>query len=138
MNTEPNMMAEDNCSCTGATLDKLIQPSILIILSKHSEIHGYAIVQELENMNTSGADKAGVYRTLKTMEERGHIDSKWHNEEDKPSKKVFSLNKSGYYCLYNWMSTLKNYKNKMDNIIEEGSKALINIKDSSGEVKLWK
>ncbi len=121
--------ADESCSCRGANLDKLIQPSILIILSKYSKMHGYAIVRELEDIESAGVDKAGIYRTLKILEERGHIDSEWQNEDDKPSKKVFSLNRSGYYCLYNWVSTLRNYKIKLDKIIEDGDAALKKITD---------
>lgn len=137
MNMKVNISKEDNCSCKGSSLDKLIQPSILIILSNSNEIHGYGIIQKLEEMDSVGVDKAGVYRTLKIMEEKGHIDSAWLDEENKPSKKVFSINKSGYYCLYNWISTLKKYRSKLDGIIEVGSTALVNLKSSSGDVTLW-
>ena len=137
MEYEANLITAESCSCKGSNLDKLIQPSVLILLSHHEKMHGYAIVQELEKAEPGGIDKAGVYRTLKLMEERDHISSSWEDEKDGPSKKMFSLTKFGYYCLMNWMGTLRDYRDKVDNIISEGRDALDMVKAGSGEVKLW-
>lgn len=109
-----------NCSCQGASLDKLIQPNILIILSSKKECHGYAIVQELEKIEVAGIDKSGVYRTLKSMEERGIIKARWDNSEGDPPKKVYSLTDYGVGCLKNWVETLIDYRAKISEIINVG------------------
>jgi hypothetical protein len=45
------------CSCKGYNLDKLLQPSILIILAQQN-MHGYMIIQELERRNVFEEEKA--------------------------------------------------------------------------------
>lgn len=117
---------ERKCSCLGSTLDKLIQPSILIIIERLGECHGYVILQELEKVERDGIDKAGTYRTLKLMEERGLIKSRWSGEGGDPPKKIFSMAEEGYLCLQNWVETLEQYQAKLNSIINEAQRVLKN------------
>ena len=114
------------CSCKGYNLDKLLQPNILIILAKQ-KLHGYMIIQQLESGNlfhNEKIDNTGVYRTLKTLEDRGMVSSEWVLEESGPAKKTYMITEKGLECLDTWIQTLENYKNTIENIITEAKNIL--------------
>ncbi|RNC29363.1 MAG: hypothetical protein AWM53_00716 [Candidatus Dichloromethanomonas elyunquensis] len=115
------------CSCRGYNLDKLLQPSILIILAKQ-KLHGYLIVQELENRNLlhgEKADTAGIYRTLATLENKGRVQFEWDLQGTGPAKKTYKITESGLECLSNWIQTLQDYRKTIDLIIEEAKTTFI-------------
>lgn len=119
--------AKAKCSCKGYNLDKLLQPNILILLAKQN-LHGYSIIQELENKNLFNgkkADNTGIYRTLNTLEEKGLIKFEWELESTGPAKKVYHITDVGLECISNWIETLENYRKTIDVMIEE-AKALLN------------
>lgn len=123
MREETQTKEIQSCSCIGSNLDKLLQPMILTILSGQ-EGHGYAIIQALEEMEGAKVDKAGAYRTLKILEERGKISSYWLDSEDKQKKRIYQITEDGKDCLQNWIETLNNYKMKMDRIIHKAEEQM--------------
>lgn len=117
---------KEKCSCKGYNLDKLLQPNILILLATQ-ELHGYLIIQELESKDLfrgERADNTGIYRTLKTMEDKGLVDSELVFEATGPAKKVYRITEDGLHCLENWIDTLENYKNTIDEIVAEAREAV--------------
>ncbi len=119
--------AKAKCSCRGYNLDKLLQPNILILLAKQN-LHGYSIIQELENKNLFNGEKAdntGIYRTLNNLEEKGLIQFEWELESTGPAKKVYHITEAGLECLSNWIETLENYRKTIDIMIGE-AKSLLN------------
>lgn len=116
------------CSCKGYNLDKLLQPNILILLAKQ-DLHGYLIIQQLEDKNLfqgEKADNTGVYRTLKLMEDKELVKSRWDLEGSGTAKKVYSITEEGSNCLHHWIDTLQIYRNTVDQIITE-AKEIIRI-----------
>jgi PadR family transcriptional regulator, regulatory protein PadR len=78
----------------------------------HGPIHGYGIMQSLEQMPTFTGhrpDATGVYRFLKAMEDRGLVSSNWDLAESGPAKRVFALLPAGRTCLARWVATLEVY-----------------------------
>lgn len=109
------------CSCKGYNLDKLLQPNILILLAKHN-LHGYLIIQELENKNLFNGEKAdstGIYRTLKTLEDKALVKSEWDMDGTGAAKKIYKITIAGKECLANWIQTLEDYKKTIETIIED-------------------
>jgi len=114
------------CSCNGSNLDKLLQPKILILLAKHN-LHGYLIIQKLENKNLfhgEKADSTGIYRTLKTLEEKSLVESEWDVGGAGTAKKIYKITIEGKKCLANWIHTLEDYKKSIEAIIIDGKFAL--------------
>ncbi len=112
---------EEKCSCRGYNLDKLLQPSILTLLAK-KRLHGYLIIQELEGKNLyhgEKADNTGIYRTLKSLEDKGMVTFDWELEQTGPAKKVYQITETGRECLANWIDTLKDYQNTISLLIRE-------------------
>jgi len=57
----------DQCSCSGKSLNRLLQPALLALLSQE-RTHGYVLLQRLGELDFfAGAppDASGVYKALK-------------------------------------------------------------------------
>ena len=69
------------CAELGKSLSRMSQPTILTVLAESAEpLHGYVIVQKTAASPMFGGkkpDPAGIYRTLKKMEEQGFVTSEW-------------------------------------------------------------
>lgn len=99
------------CSCKGNNLDKFTQPNILSLLM-NEDLHGYVIIQKLQDkqfFKEEQLDKTGIYRMLKSLEDRGIIKSVWDVEGSGNAKKVYAITDSGRDCFANWIMTLENY-----------------------------
>ena len=77
----------EKCACKGSFLDRLLQPTILMLLYR-KPLHGFSILKEMEKsgiMDYSGIDPTGLYRTLKKMEAAGLLASEW-DMSDQPRR----------------------------------------------------
>lgn len=113
--------ANEKCSCLGYNLDKLIQPNILILLSKGS-LHGYSIVKELNYkglFKDERPDNTGVYRALKKLEGNGFVEFEWSTEGGGPAKKIYTITQAGRKCLANWGETLESYCLMINQLIDD-------------------
>jgi len=100
------------CPCEGQTLDRLIQPAILVVLAG-GPLHGYRLVERIGKMpGFSGhkPDASGVYRFLKTMERKELVCASWSISENGPAKKSYQITPAGRQCLQRWIRTLDNYR----------------------------
>lgn len=114
------------CSCRGYHLDKLIQPGLLTLLARQ-RFHGYRLLSELEQrvwMGGEGIDKAGVYRTLKSLEQRGLVSSSWDLPGEGPAKKTYEITDRGRACLALWIETLEEYRDRLREVILRAKEAL--------------
>ena len=96
--------------CKGSFLDKLLQPAILVELSQEP-CHGFRLLQRLRGDGLLGSDEldpAGMYRTLKRMEQAGYLISRADESGAKP-RRIFSVTEFGRYSLLNWETTLQRY-----------------------------
>jgi PadR family transcriptional regulator, regulatory protein PadR len=113
------MIDLEQCPCSGINLDKLIQPMILLFLSDRA-LHGYGLVQEIMNSPMFRGDKpdpTGVYRFLKTMENRGLVVSQWELVESGPAKKTYRITEEGLICLEQWVATLRDYVSSIETLL---------------------
>jgi DNA-binding PadR family transcriptional regulator len=79
------------CPCDGGTLDRLIQPAILVVLAD-GPLHGYRLaerISELPGFAGQRPDASGVYRFLKVMEGKGLVCSSWDISGSGPAKKAY-------------------------------------------------
>ena len=113
-----------DCACKGKNLDKMLQPTILMLLYKNKQ-HGSAIIQEIADTVMFGGnspDKAGVYRYLKKMEKANLIQvNDTCGDAENKAKRVYAITDHGRKCLTNWMVSLNDYS--------------ANIKKLSNEIK---
>jgi DNA-binding PadR family transcriptional regulator len=115
-----------DCPCSGGTLDKLIQPAILVVLAG-GPLHGYRLVERLGGMRILAGqrpDASGVYRFLKTMETKGLVVSNWDTSGTGPAKRVFQITAQGASCLRTWIATLEEYREGITSLLKAARKAV--------------
>lgn len=104
-------------------MEKFIQPVILSILKKET-LTGYGVVKKMQDYSMfrfEQPDMAGVYRYLKTMENRGYleqVDRQGENHE-KTARAGFVITEAGEGCLESWKQTLKAYQLSITDLIRE-------------------
>lgn len=110
----------EKCACKGSFLDKLLQPTILMLLCRQP-LHGFSILKKMEEsriMDYSGVDPTGLYRTLKKMETAGLLASKWDVNDNTQPRRIYEITADGKDCLEHWKTTLIEYKNSIDKLID--------------------
>lgn len=105
------MLDFPDCPCSGATLDKLIQPAILSVLTEEPA-HGYRLAErigEMPNFLGEKPDVSGIYRFLKSMESKGMVVSSWDTADKGHAKRRYVITAAGKACLAQWVETLDDY-----------------------------
>jgi DNA-binding PadR family transcriptional regulator len=120
------MITFSDCPCSGATLDKLVQPAILAALTEGPS-HGYRLAERISEMGGLFGDKAdvsGVYRFLKKMEAAGLVVSTWEAGDKGHAKRLYEITAGGRACLARWTSTLETYLEAIGALLNEAKAAL--------------
>ena len=106
-----------NFSCKGLYLDKLIQPCILIELSKEP-CHGFLLMQKLrkDGYIDSNLDPTGFYRNLRKMENEGYLTSTSDGKSSK-SRRTYTISDLGKRALKDWEGSLKKYERHVRRIV---------------------
>lgn len=123
---EPDVAATwDDCPCSGHTLDRLIQPAILIVLAD-GPLHGYRLTERIGELSLFAGqrpDASGVYRCLRTMESKGLVASSWTPSEAGPAKRAYHVTAAGERCLQQWIETLAAYREGINALLRAARKA---------------
>jgi PadR family transcriptional regulator, regulatory protein PadR len=117
-----------NCPCSGGTLDKLIQPAILAVLSEEPS-HGYRIAEKIGEMpgfDGVKPDVSGVYRFLKSMETKGLVVSSWDMPGKGHAKRLYEVTTAGEACLARWVETLDGYRKTISTLLKAARAAVSN------------
>ena len=120
----------DRCACSGINLDKFVQPMILLCLAEE-DLHGYGLTQKIIDspmFKGEKPDPTGVYRFLKSMEERNLVVSSWDLPASGPPKKIYRITSEGMACLERWVVTLRDYLKSLQALIASSERTL---KDSN-------
>ncbi|MFH1924542.1 MAG: helix-turn-helix transcriptional regulator [Planctomycetota bacterium] len=120
------MLNSQTCPCDGNTLDRHVQPSILIALAK-GPLHGYRLSEQLAEMPLGGGrgpDMAGIYRTLQRMERQGFVTATWDTETHGPAKKTYQITEAGRQCLSRWVKSLDHYRRGLGRLLREAQRTL--------------
>ena len=113
------------CACEGHTLDRLLQPTVMALLSEGPR-HGYELVERLSESPLLAGTKpndTGVYRLLKLLEEQGLVRHELTESRSGPSKRVYELTDSGRGCLDKWIETLDGYHRAIAELVAMMRKA---------------
>ena len=120
------MIMDSDCPCSGASLDKLLQPAILSALTE-GPIHGYRLserINEMVGMYGDKPDVSGIYRFLKKMETTGHVVSSWEAGSKGHAKRLYEITAEGRACLARWTSTLETYMDAVGRLLTEAKAAV--------------
>lgn len=118
------MLDLNACPCSGITLDRLIQPAILVALAEKPQ-HGYRLAERISRMPSFRGhtpDVSGIYRFLKTMERKGLVESHWDLSASGPAKKSYQITPCGRQCLEKWVETLERYHKGIAGLLREARK----------------
>lgn len=112
-------MEKKNCSCMGKSLDRFLQPTVLMILAKE-DMHGFALLHKISDtpmFRENDPDPSGLYRYLKKMEEQGMLESREEVQKDFPSRRIYHITEEGRICLSNWNLTLQEYERQLHEFV---------------------
>lgn len=124
----------EKCPCRGSFLDRFLQPSILLLLSRE-ELHGFAILKRLREADFAscqGVDPTGLYRTLRKMESAGLIRSRREAQRSAPARDVYGLTEKGGACLRTWAGTLRTYSDDVERLAEAVATACSDMEPPAG------
>ena len=108
------------CACEGHTLDRLLQPTVMVFLTE-GPLHGYALIDRLKGsplMKGDAPDPTGIYRLLNTLEEQGIVSHAWSESEEGPAKRLYKLTPSGRKCVDKWIDTLDGYQKDIGRLVK--------------------
>ncbi|MFO7928608.1 MAG: PadR family transcriptional regulator [Candidatus Humimicrobiaceae bacterium] len=103
------------CSCRSGRMSRFLIPAILLLLAEKPS-HGYELTERYSEMGFSGSDSdpGSIYRTLKTLESEGFIESRWETGGSGPAKKIYSITPEGTEMLTSWSAELKKRKKTLE------------------------
>jgi len=96
-------------------LYRFVEPAILLLLRRKGEAHGYELANELPRYALTDAEveAAALYRTLRTLEQNGHVTSYWATGNTGPARRVYRLTADGEEHLRQWVAVLTHMSNSM-------------------------
>ena len=87
---------------------RFIEPVLLLMLHEKGRSYGYELSEALADYALTDAriERAALYRTLRTLEENGHVTSIWETDIAGPARRVYSLTEAGSAHLREWAELL--------------------------------
>ena len=113
------MKSNRTCPCEGHTLDRLLPPTVMSLLSE-GPLHGYALIEKSKLsplLNGSTPDPSGMYRILTALEGHGLVSHGWCEPGEGPAKRIYELTPSGRKCLRRWIDTLDEYQKNIGRLV---------------------
>lgn len=96
----------------------------LLVLLDEKDSHGYSLLDRLKEFNfePDGVNISIIYRNLKSMEDRGFVESEWVEGDQGPNKKIYKLTEEGRTAASKWIELLKFRKAQLQLIIDKYEK----------------
>lgn len=73
----------------------IVELMVLRLLALRGELHGYAIVKELQTRGRLSTSGSTVYPVLKRLESDGLLTPRWSDASDGPPRKYYQINGMG-------------------------------------------
>lgn len=84
----------------------LLRPGVLLALRSSGPLHGYALLERLDELGIAEVDQSGLYRVLRAMEHDGLLASHWESSPHGPDRRVYAVTPTGIDLLDDWAVTL--------------------------------
>lgn len=113
--------AGEPCSCAMGNLYRFVEPVVLHLLRAKGDTHGYELSKALQDhaLTDSVIEAGALYRTLRRLEENGHVISSWDTSAAGPARRVYKLTAKGEGHLREWAIVLGNLSESMRRFVEE-------------------
>jgi DNA-binding PadR family transcriptional regulator len=83
-------------------------PALVLLLVAEGPVHGGAVRTALMTRNPGfKVDSGAVYRTLKTLEDDGEVESSWDTLKPGPALKIYRLTPAGWDKLEAWKADIE-------------------------------
>ncbi|MDH7602899.1 MAG: helix-turn-helix transcriptional regulator [Armatimonadota bacterium] len=101
-------------------LSRLIEPVVLLAIRNNPDIHGYQLLQEIENlaMTDSEVEPGAVYRTLRQLEAAGMVTSRWDTTANGPARRCYRLTDEGLQHLDDWAALIEKRRSEMERFLK--------------------
>src|SRR5215212_7767109 len=86
------------CRCDGGQPKNFGRPCLLLLLAE-APAHGYELLERLRPFGFDLNDPATVYKTLRLLENDGHVTSEWELSTRGPARRVYSIAPDGHEML---------------------------------------
>jgi len=108
------------CTCSLGNLYRFVEPLVLYLLQVKGRSYGYDLAGELNAhaLTDSRIDPAALYRTLRTLEQNGHVVSEWDTSQPGPARRVYRLTESGRRHLGEWLVVLEHLTDGLRRLTE--------------------
>jgi PadR family transcriptional regulator PadR len=105
----PRHAGNHPCTCSMGNLYRYIEPMVLLVLQQQKKSYGYDLAEKLMDSALTDAriERSSLYRTLRLLEENGHVTSSWDVEGGGPARRVYSLTEKGHGHLQEWAQLLR-------------------------------
>lgn len=70
--------------------------SCLLLLLFEGTAHGYQLAEQVAELGLAGADRGGIYRALRNMEEDGLVVSSWEERTGTPPRRTYQMTAVGH------------------------------------------
>ena len=109
------------CTCAMGNVYRFIEPVALFLLYQKGSSYGYELAGEMEGhaLTDNVIEKGALYRTLRTLEQNGHVESKWESAGGGPARRRYHLTPSGENHLQEWATVLDKLSRSMRFFVEE-------------------
>src|ERR687895_2133784 len=88
-------------------------PVILLTLREWNS-YGYELMERTAAFGFEAMNPGTMYRTLRNMEKKGVVKSKWETSKGGPTRRVYSITDAGNAYLDLWARSLEQYQRNMD------------------------
>ena len=131
----PRHAGTSPCSCSMGNLYRYIEPVVLLVLKEQKKSYGYDLAEKLTSFALTDAhiERASLYRTLRVLEENGHVTSTWDVQGSGPARRVYALTKKGRLHLREWAQLLRRTGQAMIEFSERVQQGVGNASSASRE-----
>ena len=91
--------------------------SALLVLLKEREDYGYELIGRLAELGLFDTDPGGLYRTLRTMENEGHVSSRWKPSDRGPARRRYAITSDGEALLLAQLGALVDQRRVLGGVL---------------------
>jgi PadR family transcriptional regulator, regulatory protein PadR len=105
-----------------ARVERFGEPALLLLLADRPT-HGYELIERLPAL--SGEDRVDVgnlYRTLRSLEDEGLVESEWRGDLPGPTKRTYTLTDEGQAVLASWLRAVEQLRESLDDFLDRAQK----------------
>jgi len=86
-----------------------LEPVILVSLRQWNS-YGYEMLERSRQFGYKAMNPGTLYRTLRRMEQNGHVKSEWETSKGGPARRKYHLTEAGERYLDLWAEGIKQYE----------------------------